>query len=69
MLSQDISKMLSSASIMLSVLTMALTKVSFQISLLQSDEIYASIGVFGIIRGANFNGGLNYFTNLSIVPE
>lgn len=69
MLSQGISKMLSYVSVMLSVLSMVLTKVIFQPSLLQRDEIYASIGVFGVIRSTNFNGGLNYFTSLSIVLE
>jgi len=67
MLSQGISKMLSYVSVMLSVLCMVLTKVIFQPSLLKRDEIYSSIGVFGVIRSTNFNGGLNYFTSISIV--
>jgi hypothetical protein len=69
MLSQGISKMLSYFSLMISVLSMVITKVIFQPSLLKRDEIYASIGIFGVIRNTNFNGGLNYFTSISIILE
>jgi hypothetical protein len=48
---------------------MVITKVIFQPSLLKRDEIYASIGIFGVIRNTNFNGGLNYFTSISIILE
>lgn len=69
MLSQGISKILSYFSLMISVLSMVLTKVIFQPSLLERDSIYASIGIFGVIRNTNFNGGLNYLMNIRIILE
>lgn len=71
MLSQGISKMLSYFSLMISVLSMVLAKVLFHMTETQLDResIYASIGIFGVIRNTNFNGGLNYITSINITLD
>jgi hypothetical protein len=69
MLSQGISKMLSYFSLMISVLSMVLAKVIFHTTDLDQDSIYASIGIFSVIRNTNFNGGLNYITSINIILD
>lgn len=69
MLNQGISKSLSYFSIMFTILAMVVVKLMLEESMLNKDSIYAAIGILGVIRNTNFNGGLNYLTSTRIIME
>ena len=69
MLNQGISKVLSYFSIMITILAMVCSKLLLEEEKLNKEAIYAAIGILGVIRNTNFNGGLNYLTSCKIVME
>lgn len=69
MLNQGISKLLSYSSIMITILAMVISKLMLEDTFLNKESIYAAIGILGVIRNTNFNGGLNYLTTIRIITD